>query len=320
VSDPKKNKIKEIIKTMIKPPQVYSWQTFILLTIISLIFATISFSINFINGIKDVNFIQNLIANCGFIFLIIGISWISIEQEWLIRYWLISSLICLFIFGNISQLPISLGFIFFPIIASLIAIFPYFIDKKFNFHGVEEKHRLKVILILGIHLMLTCWLQVYFLFNHWTNQYPSLLADNLSQSSFIINLNPVTYPRGIYWLEQIQFSLNSQLNNKQWFLVERWINNALETDTISQLKKQIIQNTPPILEDSLWNLKIKITQKESGYNLKILAFWQGPKATEKDYFCQKLCTLQPLLFSVDEPELTTSQLKCQPTHIQGWKK
>lgn len=319
MSEPKKNRLKDIIKTIIKPPQVYSWQTFIFLTIISIIFASLSFLINFLNGKKDVNFIQNLIANCGFLFLIIGISWLSVERAWIMRYWLISSLICLFIFGNISQLPIYLGFIYCPIIASLITIFPYFIDKKFNFQGVEEKHRLKVILTLGIHLMLSCWLQVYFIFNYWTNQYPSLLADNLSQSSFIINLKPVTYPRGIYWLEQIHFILNNQLNNKQWFIVERWIKNAIDTDKISQLKQQIIQNSPPILEDSLWNLKIKITQIESGYNIKILAFWQGPKATEKDYFCQKICTIQPLLFSEDEPELTTSQLKCQPTYIQGWK-
>jgi len=318
VSEQKNKSWPIFVKQIIKPPQVYSWQTFILLSLISLSFALLSFGFHYVNGIRKITFVPNLIANFSFLFLIIGLSWLSVQKNLFFRSWLISGLICLFIFGNISQLPHQLGLILLPILASFIAIFPYFIDKNFKFHGVEEKHRLKVILIGGVHLMLSCWLQVYFVFNNWATQYPTLLAD-FSQSSLIINLQTQNYPRGNYWLKQIQLNLDNQLNNKQWFITQQWIDNAVSTDIIQQIKKQIIDTNSSIVEDTFWKLKIKIEQSDFGYNINLLAIWQGPKFKEKEYFCEKNCLLQPLIFSPDEPELTTTQFQCEPTKIQGWK-
>ena len=302
------------------PPQVYSWQTFILLSFISIAFAGLSFLINFLNGITEINFVQNLIANFGFIFLIIAISWISVEQNWLIRPWLIGGLICLFIYGNFSNIPLYILLIIFPLIASIIAVFPYFINRRLDFHWVNEYYRLKVILILGIHLMFSCWIQIYFLLNNWIDQYPTLLSDDLSKSSFVININPSSYPRGIYLLDQIKSIFNTQLNNKQWLIAQKWLQkNAMNSNDIMKLKQKIIEKDTPLLEDTLWNLEFQTKQIPSGYSIKIKAIWKGPKVSENEYFCQTICVLQPLFFAADEPDITTSQLQCEKTTIQGWK-
>jgi hypothetical protein len=319
LSDTKLLSFKKIVKQIIKPPQVYSWQTFILLSVVSLFFAFLSYGVNFLNEVRQINGVQNLIANCGFLFLIIGISWIAIEKSLKFRAWLIAGLICLFIWGNIPQIPSYLALIIIPLLACIIAILPYFIDQKFYFHIVEEKYRLKVILIFGIHVMLSCWLQVYFLFNHWINQYPSLLADDLSKSSFILNLNPRVSPRGIYWLKQIQFILETQLKNKQWLTVERWLYNLNPQERMREIKKEIIIKNNSIPEDQFWQLELEITELTSGYGISISAIWQGVKSKEKEYSCKTICLLQPLIFAEDEPELTTSQFQCNPPIITGWK-
>jgi hypothetical protein len=319
LSDTKSLSFKQIIKQIIKPPQAYSWQTFILLSVVSLFFAFLSYGVNFSNEVRQINGVQNLIANCGFLFLIIGVSWISVEQSLKFRAWLIAGLICCFIFVNIPQLPPYLALIILPLLASIIAILPYCMDQKFNFHIIEEKYRLKIILIFGIHVMLSCWLQVYFLFNHWIDQYPSLLADDLSKSSFIINLNSNTSPRGIYWLKQIQFILETQLKNKQWLTVERWFNNINPQQIINEIKEEIIIKNNSIAEDEFWQLELEITELTSGYGISISAIWQGVKSKEKEYSCKTICLLQPLIFAEDEPDLTTSQFQCNPPIITGWK-
>jgi hypothetical protein len=311
--------IKDIIKTIAKPPQVYSWQTFILLSIFSFSTAIVSFLINYSNGITEINNVQNFITNSGFFFFIIGISWVWVEQAWRLRAWLISGLICLFLFANLSFLLPHWSFILFPILAALISIFPDLIDQQFKLKLVPEKQHLKIILTLGIHLMLSCWIQVYFMLSNWTLQYPTILADDLTKSSIIINLNPASEPRGIYWLEQIKFLLKTQLNNKQWLVNLQWLE-AMKAETrINQLKQQIISKDKPILEDNFWKISLEYKPVSSGYTLKITAIWQGPKAKKDPYFCQTTCLLQPLFYAEDEPEITTSQFNCNPTVIKGWK-
>ncbi|NES81307.1 MAG: DUF5357 domain-containing protein [Moorea sp. SIO2B7] len=309
----------QLIIQRLKPPKAYSWQSFILLSLFSYFMALLT---NIINSKSDINLIQNLIAMFGFIFLIIGISWAAKENNIIFAPWLTGALICVFIFGIWKGNTLPLALITWPIISALIAISSKLFDEEIKFKAPSEEERTNMGIFLGSQMLISCWFGFHFMTESLLKQYPSLLADDFSRSAFVIKIQQqeVVTPRGVLILDLIKSYLLQELNNKPWSEVEEWMVEKSPSERMDEIRKQITTQLLSIPEDKFWELDLKTATKSSGYNLKLLASWKGPRANlTKDYYSEKACEIIKILPNYSDSTTAISQLKCRKNYTQGWQ-
>jgi hypothetical protein len=289
---------------LIKPKAAYSWHSFLLIAIGSWFVAWLA---NAIDEFPEATVIENLIAAIGTTFLILAVSWIGVENSWFIFHWLTGGLICFFWLGNFPQIALIL----WPIISTFLAILGDFFDQKLSFKAPSAEIRLKNIILLGSQLLISCFLQVYFMFNQWLEEYPTIMADNFRQSLVMIKL-PSLSPRetlGNMILNQIEPDLKAILEGQPWLEVEQKIDQQKYQEIFETLIKQ---NLPEIPEAKLWRFEITMTVVRDGYDLKLRGNWQGIKAQpEAEYYSEKVCQLRKVVSILKVPQMVTSELKCE---------
>ncbi len=267
-----------LLKRLFLPPTWVSWQTPILLSLLA-----------WVMSLPAGPLAREILAVAAWIFLIIGVSWIAASQEKLaigtipLWPWLTSALICLFLFGSQSDTVPSYAVVSWPIISAIIFTLLAFIERGTRFKIPDAAVRQQLIILVLSQLLVSCWLQFYFLLGTWLEEYPSLLADNFRRSAFVVSLaEELPEPEGgVLLLNQAERVFQERMENRPWPEVERWLVDIRSDDpTLEAFEEEVFRplNSPlsPSRERELWHLRLNIVGQEDSYQMPLEAVWLGP--------------------------------------------
>jgi hypothetical protein len=299
------------------PSRAYSWKTFIYLSAFSWLMSLLA-----------TDLVHDIITHCGWIFLIIGVSWATTENPlkiWGIPIgpWITGALICMFLFGDWTGSIPPMALIVWPTLSSVIAVFPTFFDEKFRLKVPALQFRQRTVILIGSNMVISCWIQFYFMTQDWLEQYPTLLSDHFGKTTMVSQseFQPTSTLRGTVVLEFMEPLIVQELENKPWSEVERWL---LEPQPhIEAIRGEAVKKVPLVEEDFWWRYTYNIGSINSGYNLQLRAVWQGPRSQTEPYYVEKNCQItqsyQPIVTgSRVTPNqgrvenIAVAQVNCQP--------
>ncbi|MEA5505916.1 septal junction protein FraD [Halotia wernerae UHCC 0503] len=294
------------IRKILVPPKAYSWQTFIYLSVYSWILSFFA-----------IGYIQNIIAFCGWLFLIAGTAWYTTDDPLRVPGTFMpvgavitGFLVSVFAFGNQDNGITSRTIVLWPTISALITAIPEFLegsgtDSKAQIPKPEIRQRITVL--VASSMVLSCWIQFYFVMDNWLKEYPSLLADDFQRSTFVIRMEDSEKipENGVLILDRLQPIVEAELAGKSWSQVERWLLDA--KTQVGNLGEQVINKTLAKYEEKeLWRIEPRVVNTKSGYILDLLSIWEGPSSNPKGYYLKKSCRIEPVAGSIKNPNTTAS--------------
>ena len=331
------------ISELLIPKKAYSWQTLIYLSIFSLImsfFAT--------GGV------QYLIEYCGWFFLIAGTAWSTTDNPKTIPgttmpigALVTGALVSVFLFsrfinGNQEAVINPISIVVWPTFAAIITGIPEFFEGS----GTDVKRQLpkllirqRILILLAVSMMVSCWIQFYYVIDGWLEDYPTLKTEieNFGGSKLILSrtetpeLNNKDVGRGkvkfilpvngVQLLNKLLPQVEQELNERPWREVERWLFdsvNKTEKDRpigklAQQAKEEILKQSP---EKAFWSIEPRVSNTKTGYKLDLLAIWRAPSFMADKYYLQKSCEITPFAKPVtDGPDenatVNVAEIECQ---------
>ncbi|MBE9005472.1 DUF5357 domain-containing protein [Fortiea sp. LEGE XX443] len=295
------------IKKILVPSQAYAWQTFIYLSVFSL-------------GISyfAIGYIRDIIALCGWLFLIAGTAWYTTDDPLRVPGTFMpvgavitGLLVSVFAFGNQQEIITPRTIVLWPTISAFITAIPEFIegtdtDSKTQIPKPEARE--KIIILVASCMMLSCWLQFYFVMDKWLKEYPSVLADDFQRSTFVRRTDIIEkVPKnGIVILDKLQPLVEQQIDERPWSQVERWLLDAKLQ--VGNLGNRVIEkNLEEYEEKALWRVEPRVVNtKSGGYRLDLLSIWGGPSSNRKGYYLKKSCRIEPVAVSTKKAITTAN--------------
>jgi hypothetical protein len=282
------------VKKLFTPEKAYSWQTLIYLSVFS-------WGISYF----AIGYIKDIIAFCGWLFLLAGTAWYTTDKPLRVPgtfmpvgALLTGFLVSVFAIGHQESVLTSKTIVIWPTIAAIVTAIPNFFEgtggKSAKAKLPKLQDRQKVVVLLAWCMLISCWLQFYFVIDKWLKEYPSLRADNFQKSAFVVRLEPpARKPKtGDLILNKLQPLVNQQIANKPWSEVEKWLLEA--NQQLGNLgRKTINSHLGQSQERLLWRVEPRVVNIKSGYRLDILTIWGGPSADSRGYYWQKSCLIQP---------------------------
>lgn len=287
------------VKKLLVPAKAYSWQTFIYLSIFS-------WGISYFATAP----IKEIIALFGWLFLIAGTAWYTTDDPLRVPgtfmpvgALITGFLVSVFAFGNEQSGITPRTIVLFPTIAALVTAIPNFFvgtGTGAKTQIPKPENRQKLIVLFASCLLVSCWLQFYFVMENWLQEYPSLMSDNFKSSTFVMRTEvPArTPPKGIYILNKLQPLVEEKIDEQPWSQVEKWLQNA--NTNISNLSKQVLldKRLKDYEEKELWRIEPRISNpnpnKKDEYLLDILGIWTGPSSDPRGYYLKKSCKILPI--------------------------
>ncbi len=301
---------RQLVKSL-TPPSAFSWQTLIFLSVFSYFMAYLS-----------TYPLRDLLASMGWVFLIFGVSWVTADNEDILRIygfslgpWITGALVCVFVFGTWKGDFTPATLICWPPISAILASVREFFDAGLKFKIPQPAARQNIVILFLVNLIISCWFQFYFITQDWINQYPILLADDFSKSAFVMKIeNPqAELSRGTLLLNSMEQSIKRELESKPWPQAERWLLPDNLRGRLPALEKQVQKQLPWAAEDLWWRFEPKVSSTKSGYNLQLQAIWKGPSSQKGEYYIKKSCQITPTyrqLKGATNPTMTT-KVNCQ---------
>ncbi|MEA5465878.1 DUF5357 family protein [Leptothoe sp. PORK10 BA2] len=279
------------IRALITPPRYLSWQTCLLLSLFSWIMAAIA------ESSLATPFTVMLLSTLSWMFLTIAIWWALTDNpieigDVSLSPWITAAVMCIFLFQPWTPERLQLAMGFWPVVATILAAIPKFFNWNLNWKPPLPNVRQELIVLLLLNLLLSSWIMFYFRIQHWFNDYPSLMAENLDNSAFVYRFGEDSQgtSQANILLTSAANSLVKQLNDAPWPRVERWLLNL--DNSISSLASGVILNT--LSEQVFWSLDAPRPESvANGYQIKLRANWLGPTAKKNGYYVEKVCTIMP---------------------------
>ncbi|MBN3960307.1 septal junction protein FraD [Nostoc sp. NMS8] len=302
------------IRKILVPPKAYSWQTFIYLSVFSW---GISY---FATG-----YIKDIIAFFGWLFLIAGTAWYTTEDPLRVPGTFMpvgavitGFLVSVFAFGNQQDVITARTIVFWPTLSALITAIPEFIegndtDAKARIPKPQDRQR--IIILVASSMLLSCWIQFYFVMDNWLQQYPSLQADTFKRSTFVVRTEePVKIPRnGAIILEKLQPIVEEEIAKRPWSEVEKWLIPQKDREhRVVTLGREVIQkNLGKYEERKVWRIEPRVDNNKSGYILDLLSIWIGPSSNPRGYYLKKSCRIKQLPATSDSGnKITVADIEC----------
>lgn len=299
------------IRRVLIPPKAYSWQTFVYLSVFSWIVSYFA-----------IGYIKDIIAFFGWLFLIAGTAWYTTEDPLRVPGTFMpvgavitGFLVSVFAFSNQQDVITPRTIVFWPTISALITAIPEFIegndtDAKARIPKPEDRQR--IIVLVASSMLLSCWIQFYFVMDNWLRQYPSLQADTFKGSTIVVRTEEqVKIPQnGAVILERLQPIVVSQISQRPWSEVEKWL--LPEEYRVETLGREVIQkNLGQYEEKELWRVEPRIDNTKSGYILNLLSIWTGPSSNPRGYYLQKSCRIEPVAATSNSGNnITVAEIEC----------
>ncbi len=302
---------------LVKPTQFNSWQTFNGLAVLF-----------FITSVFSQGFFREVLAYAGFICISVGLTWVGLEKSWPWTPWLTSALICLFIHDliKIDIQPLLLAWL--PLAASL-AVIPYAVDQDLHWHLPKRESRQFLVILFGSQILLTCWIQFFFILQSWLVMYPSLFVDDFGESMFVrqVELGSLVLPRSVPLLGQLRPAIELQLSNQDWGTMERWLQGLYHTPyQMPDFVEPALDRAEweRIAEDDFWQVTAIASPQldpPNTYQLRWDAQWQGPRsrsaAENSPYDAYLICSIrqqnQVSVVDCDEVQLVNPPTDQKPT-------
>lgn len=286
-----------------KPPQYFSWQTMILLGLFSWAMSWIATWTN------TTAFTRFLLSNLSWIFFTIAVGW-ALERNRIklfgipISPWVMGGMVCLFGLSPWLGGDLAPVLVLWPLVSFLIAAVPHFLTWELTLRIPPVPMRQDLVLLLVMNLLFSSWFQFYFRLQTWAENYPSLMADDFSRSGFVYSLpnNTVHLSRGVPLLSLAETEIMAQLDGMPWPRIERWLLNLQEQ--LEPIDQQIRVGLADTEEDALWQLMAQPYTTREGYELRLMAVWQGPTSQNNGYYIEKSCLINPV--SQPRPESATT--------------
>lgn len=298
------------IQKLLLPPKAFSWQTLIYLSVFSW---GLSFFATYV--------IKDLIALCGWLFLMAGTAWYTTDDPLRVPgtfmpvgALITGFLVSVFAFGQQESIITARTIVLWPTISALITAVPEFFEGT----GTESKaqipkppDRQKIIILVASCMLISCWIQFYFVMDTWLKQYPSLLADDFKSSAFVRRIEtPAKTPKnGVVILDKLQPLVEEQIVARPWSEVERWL---LDADQVGNLGKRVIEKTlTKYPEKQLWSVEPRVVDIKSGYRLDILSVWTGPSSNPQGFYLKKSCRITPVSASNKPDKDAVAEIVCE---------
>lgn len=313
--------VKWLLNTF-KPPGFFSWQTLFWLSIFSYFMSVLANS----SGLG-----RHFLANMGWLFLILMVAWWASTAKDLkiggpngihLAPWITGALLSVYIFeilgSNRGQITPE-TIIFWPIISALLVAIALFVGEGFKLAAPPPDKRQFLVILLGTQVLLSCWLQFYFVVQNWLEQYPSMLADDLSESAFLVKLESPqsARPRGAAILNLMGSELEKQFRDMPWSQVERVLLPEERNKLINEVRQKAQQIIAPVEEDKYWEITDKVSSQGSGYNLELRAIWQGPRLKpQQEYSLAKSCQMTQVFPQTGDANSSVTNVECGP--VRGW--
>ncbi|MBE8986047.1 septal junction protein FraD [Nostoc sp. LEGE 12450] len=299
------------IRKVLVPPKAYSWQTFIYLSVFSWVLSYLA-----------TGYIKDIIAFFGWLFLIAGTAWYTTQDPLRVPGTFMpvgavitGFLVSVFAFGNQQDVITPRTIVFWPTISALITAIPEFIegtdtDAKARIPKPQDRQR--IIILVASSMLLSCWIQFYFVMDHWFQQYPSLQADTFKRSTVVVRTEErVKIPQnGVVILERLQPIVVEQINQTPWSEVEKWLLEAKQR--VGTLGRAVIQkNLGKYEEKDLWRIEPRVANTKSGYILDLLSIWIGPSSNLRGYYLKKSCRIEPVAATSNSGnKITVAEIEC----------
>lgn len=154
----------------IAPPAIFHWKTLLLISIVI-------WGISFTTTDKDV---QDTLAVIGLILLTISIGWRTSQPPFilggvLLAPWITGTLVCLLIFQQTAATGVDIAIKSWPFVCGFLIVLFELIKAQSGDSSSPQIARPSVIILLLIHILLTCWVEFYLLVFQWTESNPNLL-------------------------------------------------------------------------------------------------------------------------------------------------
>ena len=310
----------EAVKALNKavtPDRYYSWKTFCWLSIFSWLMAALATGL-----------VNRVIYICGWSLFVASIDWAAREKKMPLRPWLTAALICTFVFDTLmGQVP-KQAIVFWPPIAAIVAALPYFFDKKLYFKLPSAKQRQQLILLVLSQILIGCWLQFTILTQNMMVNYPSFLAEDISESNFLVKFEGIipAKPKGVEIINGVKDQLKEDLGKQPWSGVKQWFSNVGLQENVQVMSEDVKEQLIPVVankllgqqksEKDLWEIKADAKQTAAGYNLRLKAVWTGPRSRNEPYYVEQSCSISPVL--VYSPNKDSIKFNCQEMKVAGW--
>ncbi|MEH2138382.1 septal junction protein FraD [Nostoc sp.] len=299
------------IRKLLVPPKAYSWQTFIYMSVFSWVLSSLA-----------TGYIKDVIAFFGWLFLISGTAWYTTQDPLRVPGTFMpvgavitGFLVSVFAFGNQEEVITPRIIVFWPTISALITAIPEFIegtdtDAKARIPKPQDRQR--IIILVASSMLLSCWIQFYFVMDHWFQQYPSLQADTFKRSTFVVRTEErLKIPQnGVVILEKLQPIVEEQIDKTSWSEVEKWLLDAKQR--VGTLGRGVIQkNLGKYEEKDLWRVEPRVANTKSGYILDLLSIWSGPSSNPRGYYLRKSCRIEPVAVSSNSGnKIPVAEIEC----------
>ena len=284
----------ERIRRLIVPPKAYSWQTLIYLSIFSWFASSLA-----------VGYVKDIISFFGWLFLIAGTSWYTTDDPLRIPGTfmpvgavLTGFLVSVFAFGREEDVITPRTIVLWPTISAIITAIPEFFEGSgtdVQTQIPKPEIRQRVIVLVASCMILSCWIQFYFVMDNWLKEYPSLLADNFRNSTFVVSRqSQAKIPaNGVVILDNLQPLVEEQIAGRPWSQVERWLIDA--DQQVGNLGRRVVEkNLAKFDEKELWLVKPRVVNTKSGYILDLLSIWTGPSSNPRGFYLKKSCRVEPV--------------------------
>lgn len=292
------------------PQQYFAWQTAIYLSLFSV-------AMSWVADLSDTTaFTQWLLTTGSWIFFAIGVGWAL--QHYQINLggiplapWVTGAILCVYGFDTLFGNNLALTIVLWPLISVGIITLPTVLTWEFRPKRPDPTQRQQLILLGLLGLLLSSWLQFYFRLQTWFDNYPTLLADDFSNSGFVFRLPSREAPRpgGIALLTSAAATLEAELDQTPWSWVERSLLNRQGQTHKLWTESQATLDSPQ--EQFLWELKMRRPRSTpEGYAVDLVAVWRGPTAAPEGYYLQKTCKIHR---EMPPPDQTQAESEPPPT-------
>jgi hypothetical protein len=280
------------LQVFFTPQKLYSWQTAIALCLLAWLLALIT-----------TQPIQFLLVKMGWIFLIIGVGWMTTEnpvQVWGLSLspWITGLLVCIFLFVSDwrSGVP-RIAFILWPVTSALIAAFPSTFSPELGFRIPPVSVRPRLLIVLLSNFLVLCWILFYFQIQDWLETYPELRQESFKKSGFVVAIGrpDMAASRGIQVTNLMAEEVILRANGNTRSEVERWLFDLQnQKDAPNQFRAKVMERLIALdqsrqSDEAFWQLEIVIAEPE--YQMILGARWMGPSASKGKYMVQQACQI-----------------------------
>ncbi|WP_008313285.1 DUF5357 family protein [Leptolyngbya sp. PCC 6406] len=274
------------------PQQYFAWQTLMYLALFSWAMSWIArFS-----GTTEIT--QFIITTSSWGFWTLGIAWFLEARKVRpfgipIAPWVAGAIVCTYFHDLIPGAEFANALVLWPLVSVGLAALPVLVDWELKPKNPLPGVRQKLVLMLLLAVLFSSWFQFYFRLQSWLKEYPTLATDNFTGSGFVTRLATDSGSRsgGIPLLIAAEERIKAELNDTPWPWVERWLLNLNgQMEKIRAETQTVLVNSA---EGEMWHLQARPHSRENGYDLSLMAVWNGPSSSPEGYYLEKICLIRP---------------------------